>query len=289
MFGYIRPFKPHMRFYEFEIYNSFYCGLCKNLGKKYGQIFRLMLSYDFAFLGILYNSYHSKYNTIEKCRCIVHPFKKKSCICCSNNLDYASAAAVISVYHKVCDEVQDSGFFKSIFFKFLRSIMKNGYRKASERLPKIAEKVENYMNMQMQLEHEKCRSIDQACEPTAKIMASIAENIAENSNDRKNFSGFGYHLGRFIYLADAYDDIEKDLKKGNYNPLILNFENISDAKNFAMQNINMSLSEAARFYIKLNLIKFREITDNIVYLGLPNFYIMNKKEIKKNRKTKFEV
>ena len=114
MFGYIRPFKPHMRFYEFEIYNSFYCGLCKNLGKKYGQIFRLILSYDFAFLGILYNSYHLKSNTIKKCHCIVHPFKKKSCICCTNNLDYTSAAAVISVYHKVCDEIQ---FASEIFYQ----------------------------------------------------------------------------------------------------------------------------------------------------------------------------
>lgn len=289
MFGYIRPFKPHMRYYEFEIYSSFYCGLCKNLGKNYGQIFRFMLSYDFAFLGILYNAYHLKCNIIERQRCIVHPFKKKLCLCCTSNMDYTAASAVISVYHKVCDEINDNGLILSLFFRFLRMIMKKGYHKASAKLPVIANKIEYYMKMQSELENEKCSSIDRSCEPTAQIMGAIAENISDNDNDRKNLYGFGYHLGRFVYIADAYDDIEKDLKKKNYNPLILNFKEISEAKQFALQNINMSLGEASEFYSKLDLTKFREIIDNIVYLGLPNFKLFNKRKTKKQRKTKIEI
>ena len=30
---------------------------------------------------------------------------------------------------------------------------------------------------------------------------------------------FGFFLGKFIYIMDAYDDLEKDLKNGSYNPL----------------------------------------------------------------------
>lgn len=271
MFGYIRPFKPHMRNFEYEIYSSFYCGLCKELGKKYGQIFRMTLSYDFAFLGLLYNAYHSKCNTIKKKRCIVHPIKKKNCVCCGENLDYTCATAVISVYHKICDEIADRGVFSSVFFRLLRRFMKKSYRKASEKYPEIAKKTELYMNLQTEIEREKTSSIDRACEPTAQIMANIAKNISTDESDRKKLSGFGYHLGRFIYLADAYDDIEKDKKKGNYNPLLLNFDTVSEAKNFAMQNINLSLGQAAEFYSKLNISKFRDILDNVIYLGLPNF------------------
>ena len=29
----------------------------------------------------------------------------------------------------------------------------------------------------------------------------------------------GFHLGKFIYLLDAYDDLEHDQRKGAYNPL----------------------------------------------------------------------
>lgn len=271
MFGYIRPFKPHMRNFEYEIYSSFYCGLCKELGKKYGQIFRMTLSYDFAFLGLLYNAYHSKCNTIKKKRCIAHPIKKKNCVCCGENLDYTCATAVISVYHKICDEIADRGVFSSVFFRLLRRFMKKSYRKASEKYPEIAKKTELYMNLQTEIEREKTSSIDRACEPTAQIMANIAKNISTDESDRKKLSGFGYHLGRFIYLADAYDDIEKDKKKGNYNPLLLNFDSVSEAKDFAMQNINLSLGQAAEFYSKLNISKFRDILDNVIYLGLPNF------------------
>lgn len=284
MFGYIRPFKPHLRNFEYEIYSSFYCGLCKTLGKQYGQVFRMTLSYDFTFLGLLYTAYHSKCNIIKKQRCIMHPFKKRSCVCSCINLDYTSAAAVISVYHKVCDEISDRGLFVSCFFRILRRIMKKSYKKASSKYPELAEKIEANMKMQSEIENEKCRSIDKACNPTALIMAAIAENISENEKDRKKLYGFGYHLGRFVYLADAYDDIEKDKKSGNYNPLLLNFKNISDAKAFAMENINLSLGQAAEFYAQLNILKFRDILDNVVYLGLPNFHKM-----KKNKITEVEI
>ncbi len=280
MFGYIRPFKPHMRYFEYEIYSAFYCGLCKHLGKSYGQIFRLTLSYDFTFLGLLDNAYNSKCNTITKKHCIVHPFKKKICICYNKNLDYTSAAAVISIYHKICDEISDSNFISSLFFRLLRFCMKKSYRKAAYKYPKIAEKTEFYMKKQSEIEKERCTSIDLACDPTAMIMSSIAENISEIEQDRKNLAGFGYHLGRYIYIADAYDDIEKDKKSGNYNPLLLNFENISDAKKFALESINLSLGQAAEFYTKLNIIKFRDILDNVIYLGLPNFYKMKKTKFK---------
>lgn len=289
MFGYIRPFKPHMRYYEYEIYSSFYCGLCKTLGKNYGQIFRLMLSFDFTFLGVLDNAYNMKCNKVMKKHCIVHPLKKKSCLCCGENLDYTSAAAVISVYHKVCDEISDRGAVSSLFFRVLKCLMNKSYKKAAEKYPVLAEKTEFYMKMQLQIEQERCSSVDRACDPTAQIMSAIAENISDNEQDRKNLAGFGYHLGRFIYLADAYDDIAKDKKSGNYNPLLLNFDNTDDAKAFAIENINMSLSQASEFYTRLNITKFREILDNVIYLGLPNFYIFNKKEQKKFKNKPAEI
>lgn len=76
LFGYIRPFKPYMRYSEYQVYGGFYCGLCKNLGENYGQLYRMMLSYDFAFLGILSNSYNTDPLYFEPQRCIVHPLKK---------------------------------------------------------------------------------------------------------------------------------------------------------------------------------------------------------------------
>lgn len=289
MFGYIRPFKPYMRFYEFQIYNSFYCGLCKNLGKNYGQIYRLMLSYDFSFLGLLHNAVNNRCNTIQMQHCIVHPFSRKPCLCCISDMDYTAAAAVISVYHKISDSISDSSFFSGLFFRFVRLFTKSGYRKARFKYPEMCGKIEHYMAEQFRLEKENCVSIDLACEPTAQIMSVIAEGISDNENDRSNLAGFGYHLGRYVYIADAFNDLEKDIKKKNYNPLYLNFKNTDDAKKFAAENINMSLSMISEFYSKINIPKFKEILDNIIYLGLPNYKLINKKELRKNTRKEMQI
>ncbi|MGN1482019.1 DUF5685 family protein [Porcipelethomonas sp.] len=282
MFGYIRPFKPYMRFYEFQIYNAFYCGLCKNLGKNYGQIYRLMLSYDFSFLGLLYSGMNNNENKIEMQHCIAHPCSKKPCLCCISDLDYTAAAEVISVYHKICDTIADGNFFESIFFRIIRMFAKPGYKKAKSAYPEMCEKIEYYMSEQSKLEKENCSSIDQACEPTAQIMSVIAQGISDDVEEKKNLSGFGYHLGRYVYIADAYSDLEKDIKKKNYNPLYLNFKEIKSAKKFAEENINMSLNMVSEFYSKMRIPKFKEILDNVVYLGLPNYKLINKKDFKKS-------
>ena len=36
MFGYVVINKPELKFKEFDIYHSFYCGLCQTLKEKYG-------------------------------------------------------------------------------------------------------------------------------------------------------------------------------------------------------------------------------------------------------------
>ena len=97
--------------------------------------------------------------------------------------------------------------------------------------------IEFYMSEQSRIENEQCTSIDHACEPTAQIMSLIAQGISDNPEDKKYLSGLGYHLGRFTYIADASDDLEKDIKNGNYNPLFLNFQDIEEAKKLSLIHI----------------------------------------------------
>ncbi|MGN0622223.1 MAG: DUF5685 family protein [Porcipelethomonas sp.] len=281
MFGYIRPFKPYMRFCEYNVYSAFYCGLCKSLGREYGQFFRLMLSYDFAFLSLLSGAYSTSELTITRQRCVIHPLKKRPCLCSCKELEYASAAAVISVYHKICDSINDSKALLSLFFRFMKLIAMRGYKKASYRFPHLSVIVEKQMKEQFRLEREKCSSVDAACEPTAQIMSAIAEGISENEEQKKALSGFGYHLGRFIYIADAFEDIEKDRKTGSYNPFSVTGNTAENAEENAMKNINLTLGMIAEYYSRMNVSKFKEIIDNVVYLGLKNFRLNNKRYLKK--------
>lgn len=260
-----------MRFSEFQVYNGFYCGLCKNLGRNYGQLYRLMLSYDFAFLGILCCAFTRQPLHFEPQRCIVHPIKKKLCLKDICVLDFTAAAAVISVYQKLCDSIADTGTLKSIPYRIIRFFAAKGYKKAMKKYPEMTEKIRLEMTRQFALEKENCTSIDHACEPTAQIMATLASNIPDDNEQSKIFGCFGYHLGRFVYLADAYDDAEKDLKNNNYNVLLKCAPDIESAKELANGSINMSLSMIAEYYARMDIKRFKEILDNVIFLGLKSF------------------
>lgn len=280
LFGYIKPFKPYMRFGEYQVYNGFYCGLCKNLGKNYGQLYRLLLSYDFAFLGILCCSFTDTPLHFEPQRCIVHPFRKRLCLKDIYALDFTAAAAVISVYQKLCDSISDTGFIKSIPYRIIRLIAARGYKKAVKKYPETAAKIQFEMNRQLELEKNGCEALDLACEPTAQIMSELAASIPDNNEQSEIFGGFGYHLGRFVYLADAYDDAERDKKNNNYNVLLKYDTDIESAKKLADGNINMSLCMIADYYGKMKIKRFKEILDNVIFLGLKSFsaHKMKKKE-----------
>ena len=53
MFGYIVPEKPEMKIKEYELFRAYYCGICRSMGRRFGQLKRLTLSYDTTFLAVL--------------------------------------------------------------------------------------------------------------------------------------------------------------------------------------------------------------------------------------------
>ena len=77
----------------------------------------------------------------------------------------------------------------------------------------------------------------------------------------------GFFLGKYIYLMDAYEDIEKDVKKGNYNPFteIYKNENFDD---FVQKILTMMISECAREFENLPIIEDVDILRNILYSGV---------------------
>ena len=53
MLGYVKIDKGELKVREYEVYCGYYCGICKSIGRRYGQLPRMALSYDAAFLAIL--------------------------------------------------------------------------------------------------------------------------------------------------------------------------------------------------------------------------------------------
>ncbi len=245
MFGYIRPAKGDLKVKEYELYRSIYCGLCKQLGRAYGPFARMTLSYDFAFLSLLHMSVNGCKAKIARQCCFVNPLKKKNCCLQNPSLEFSAAAAMVMLYYKVIDNIQDSKGFKNADNLLLKPFAKSAYKKACKTYPQLGNIVANCMASQAQLENMDVSSIDRAAEPTAQALSQICMLLSDNPEQKRILERFGYCLGRWVYLMDAFDDMEDDLKNKNYIRFAAfwyyrsNEQNIKQAKQYALVRLKI--------------------------------------------------
>lgn len=272
MFGYVKPFKPDLKIIEFDTYKSIYCGLCHELGSSFGPFSKFTLSYDFAFLSALLLSLEEESPSFCKERCIANPFTKKACMKENDCTRFSAACAMILFYYKVLDNIKDSGFFKKLCMYCIRPFAASARKKAARQFPDVEEAVKAYFETQQQVESDTACSIDKASDPTGKMLSFIASYRATEEGEKRILTRLGYFLGRWIYIIDAFDDVEDDRKEGNFNPLLttdsLDDREDTTIRTFATEELNLAAAEVANCYQLLEIKKFRGILDNIIYYGL---------------------
>lgn len=266
MFGYIKTHRPELKIKEDEAYKGIYCSLCKELGKRYGLISRMFLSYDSSFLAIALMALSDEKICFEQKRCPFNPAKK--CNFCTESrkeIQFAADISVLLLYHKIKDNIHDSTLFKAFFFRILLLFVSCSYKKAKKLCPNGAQLIENYIDMQNSVEERLSNSIDEAAEPTAILLKNLYSMDETDADAKVIREQIGYYLGRWVYLIDAFDDIEKDRKNNNYNPFILsgndNYEKIKG-------DLLMTAGEIAKAYELLTVKCFGSILENVIYDGL---------------------
>lgn len=276
MFGYIRVFKPELRIKEWEMYRAVYCTLCKKLGKNYGLFARMTLSYDFTFLALLKMSLSDDDCQTKSGRCAFNPAKKCNYVCSDKteeDFDFFSATAMIMLYYKLLDNICDEKGISKIKYFLFKPLFKNAYKKAALKYPSVDEIFKEYIKCQKEVETINCRNIDQAAEPTAVMLSKVFCMCAKSEADKRALSRLGYCLGKYIYILDAATDLEKDIKKGRYNP----FLNTSDVSEIAKRQLYFCINEAAMAFELIEIHRFKNILANIIYLGTEDTL---KKELK---------
>lgn len=278
MFGYIKADKPEMKVREFETYKAIYCSLCKELGKSYGILARFTLSYDFTFLALLNMSLKSDCCDFERKRCPFNPLKK--CNYCKDNNDLAmpSAAAMIMLYYKLKDNVEDEKGIKKLGYYLLLPIFKGAYKKAKKNFPELNEIVGDYIEEQSRLEKENCSELDRIADPTAKALSKIFMLCGNQETERRILERIGYCIGRYIYILDAACDLEDDIKNDRYNVLKFECKENKDEffKDRVVPQLYFCVNETAKAFELLECKKFKSILGNIIYLGLEETF---KKEL----------
>lgn len=274
MFGYVRPCKPELKMKEFEIYQSVYCGLCKQLGRSYGYFSRFTLNYDFAFLAMLDMALDDALPRIERQKCFANPLKRKNCCLENPSLEFSAGVALIMLYYKVRDDIADGGFKEKLRSYLILPFVRGARKKAARKLPEIDRIMKESADKQAALEKAGCQNVDEAAHPSAEFLSRICKVMARDERQKRILERFGYLLGRWIYLIDALDDMEEDLEKGNYNPFLAanqikagETEKIKEVAEKAKGSLNLTTAEIGAAYELLELNRFRPIFNNVIYLG----------------------
>lgn len=267
VFGYLRPYKPEMKMKDFAVYKAVYCGLCRTLGKRYGFIPRLILSYDATLMAIISMSLQKDCCGFDKCRCPIKPYKKCDAANENPSLDYWADASVILGYHKIKDNVHDSRGAKKFLSRVALLFASRPYKKAVKNNSFLAERAAEYIEKQNEVEKARCTSIDKAAHPTAQLMAQLLTHNSQGGAQVRVLERMGYFIGRWTYLADAADDFEKDKKSGEYNPFVA--AGVDDIKSAAQPLLNSCIAEITTALALLDMRRYADIINNAFYLGLP--------------------
>lgn len=68
MFGYVVVNQSEMKFKEYDVYRSYYCGLCQSLKERYGVLGQLSLNYDMTFILMLLTGLYEPKEQEDQCR-----------------------------------------------------------------------------------------------------------------------------------------------------------------------------------------------------------------------------
>ena len=218
MFGYIKPFIPELKVREYELYRAVYCGLCKSMGKTTKLLSRLSLSYDAVFLALVLSSLSGKEFETYKGRCGLNPFKKMLIAKDCDILRYSSAASAQLTYYSLLDRVRDERGFKRLLAKLCLPAFGKIKNKAKAVYDFDDEKTEKLLDELHSAEDEQTQSLDLASDIFGRLLSYYFGSGAPEDK-KESAAAIGRMTGRFIYAADACDDLEKDIKKDAYNPL----------------------------------------------------------------------
>ncbi len=297
MFGYVTPLKSELKFKEFEYFRSYYCGLCNEIKREYGNIPRFCLNYDLTFIGFLLDGLYSTPLNLDSIKCLRHPNKKIIITKQTNALNYCANLSILLFDYKLTDNIKDDKSIKSKIFKFLLS---SSSKKSLLKLENISNKISNNITILSNLENSKqISSLDEITHPFSDIMGSILLNFPYKFEDdseilRKNLYSLGYFIGKWIYLIDALDDLKEDMDNNNFNP----YNVLYNSNSLDFNKLILSCINEIDFYISNCLVNCSEllknipfkkhysIIDNVINLGMINKYyeVLNKIPKSENNK-----
>lgn len=284
MFGYVMPCKMELKIKDYEKFKAYYCGLCRTIKQTYGNIPRLVLNYDMTFAAILLDSIGNKKTLYKPIRCVIHPVKKRIITEKNNALEYAAFLNISLSYYKFLDNITDDNSRKSKVAAFyLKTIVKKFPKNYDTIRIEIEKKLNSFYANEKNTE---ILSIDELCDPFCDLLGFILDAFCYENSDfdsnsyentpKSNLYYFGYNLGKWIYIIDAFNDLKKDMKSNSFNAI----DSTMNKNRLPYEKLQKNISERIEFLLttcarmcleyleKIKLFKNQDLLKNIIELGL---------------------
>lgn len=265
MFGYVTICEPELKVKDLRKYKAYYCGLCHILKEKYGISGQMTLTYDMTFAIILLTSLYESQICTEVHRCKVHPIKKQQML--QNEVTgYAADMNVLLAWYHLEDDWRDE---KKVSAFLAKGALRRKAKRIIAKYPRQSQAIKTSLEELAACEKENSTDLDR----TAGCFGRLMEELFVWQEDmwEKSLRRMGFFLGKFIYIMDAYEDLEEDLKKGCYNPLkkLCTQEEYEEK---CRDILCMMIAECSVEFEKLPCIVDVDILRNILYDGVWNRY-----------------
>lgn len=270
MFGYVRPSVRDLPEEELDRFRAMYCGLCHTLSRRYGQAARFILNYDFTYLAILLSD--GTAGAQGAGRCYTSPIKKRPFLEPTAAMELAADESVILAYWQLRDGVEDHAWASGLKYRAGARLLESAYKRAAALRPEFDQAVRRQLQLLSALEQAKDPSMDRAADSFAVLLSSAAEELTDPVRKRI-MEQILYHLGRWIYLIDAADDLKKDAAAGSYNPLPMRYQLPGDtltdtARQELAQTLDSSIRAMAAAFELWDFGQYDPIIESTVYQGL---------------------
>ena len=265
MFGFVTANLKELTRQQQDRYGGVYCGICLRIREQAGQLPRIGLRNDMAFLALLLMSIYEPEETTAPLRCGLHPLRRRNWFD-NEYIRYAADMNVALAYYHFLDDWNDDGRRTA---KWMADAFGKTLPEIEAKYPRQCRAIAGCIGQLSILEKENCPNPD---EPAHQFGILLGELLVYREDFwAPTLRQMGDALGRFIYLADAAVDYRKDLYKGKYNPYIAMGGGEDWPRWDAYLVLNMARCTA--YFEKLPLVQDKAILDNILYSGVwTNFH-----------------
>lgn len=275
MFGYVMICEPELKVKDLRKYKAYYCGLCRTLKERHKNLGQMTLTYDMTFAVILLTSLYESEIRTSAHRCKAHPVKKQNMLW-NEITEYAADMNVLLAYYHMKDDWEDEKKISGLAGKYA---LKGRAEKIIRAYPRQSDVIQKELRELAVCEKSGSTDIDHTAGCFGRLMAELF--VYREDMWEKRLRKMAFFLGKFIYIMDAYEDLEKDLKAGSYNALKELSKN-EDYEERCKEMLCMMIAECSAQFEGLPCLLDVDILRNILYDGVWTRYRKIQEQKKKD-------